>query len=47
MATKYTQEELEKMSRSDMSHYIIEITQTEICYDKSYCDLLLKIWLKK
>lgn len=47
MTTKYTQEELEKMSRSDMAHYIEEITQTEICRDKKYCDLILSIWLKK
>ena len=47
MATKYTQKELEKMSRSDMAHYIVEITQTTICKDKSYCDLIMKIWLKK
>lgn len=45
--TKYTQKELEKMSRSDMAHYIVEITQTTICKDKSYCDLIMKIWLKK
>jgi len=47
MATKYTQKELEKMGRSDMAHYIVEITQTTICKDKSYCDLIMKIWLKK
>lgn len=37
----------EKMSRSDMVHYISEITQTEICKDNAYCELLIKIWLKK
>lgn len=47
MATKYTKGELEKMSRGDMAHYIVEITQSEICADKKYCDLLLEIWLKK
>ena len=47
MATKYTKEELEKMSRSNMAHYIEEITQTEVCKDKKYCDLVLSIWLKK
>lgn len=47
MAIKYTIKELEIMSRSDMAHYLTEITQTQICADKNYCDLLLKIWLKK
>lgn len=47
MATKCTQKELKKMSRGDMANYIIEITQTPICKDKSYCDLIMKIWLKK
>ena len=47
MVIKKTQEELEKMSRSDMAHYIVEITQTLLCKDKNYCDLISKIWLKK
>jgi hypothetical protein len=47
MATKHTKEELEKMSRSDMAYYIEEITQTKICSDKKYCNLVLLIWLKK
>lgn len=47
MATKYTKEELEKMSRSEMAHYMGEITQTDICKDKNYCKLILNIWLKK
>jgi hypothetical protein len=47
MVIKYTKDELEKMSRSDMAHYIEEITQTEICKDKKYCDLVLSIFLKK
>jgi hypothetical protein len=47
METKYTKDELEKMSRSDMAHYIEKITQTEICKDKKYCDLVVTIWLKK
>ena len=47
MVTKHTKEELEKMSRSEMAHYIEEITQTEVCGDKKYCDLVLSIWLKK
>lgn len=47
METKYTQKELEKMSRSDMANYLVDITQTAICKDKGYCDLIMKIWLKK
>lgn len=44
---KHTKEELEKMSRSEISHYVSEITQTKICADKKYCDLVLSIWQKK
>ena len=47
MESKHTKDELEKMSRSDMAHYIEKITQTEICKDKIYCNLVLTIWLKK
>lgn len=47
METKYTKEELEKMSHIDMAHYIEGITQTEVCKDTKYCDLVLSIWLKK
>ena len=47
MAIKHTKDELEKMSLKDMAHYIEEITQTQICIDKKYCDLVLSIWLKK
>jgi hypothetical protein len=47
METKKTKEELEKMSRSNMANYIECITQTEICKDKKYCDLILSIWLRK
>jgi hypothetical protein len=47
MVIKYTKDELEKMSRSDMAHYIEEITQTELCKNKKYCNLVLSIFLKK
>jgi hypothetical protein len=47
MVTKKTKEEFEIMSLSDMAYYISEITQTDICKDKKYCDLILFIWLKK
>ena len=42
-----TKEELEKMTYNEMANYITEITQTEICKDKRYCDLILAIWLQK
>jgi hypothetical protein len=47
MATKKTIDELKKMSRNQMAHYIIDITQTEICKDKNYCNLLISIFIKK
>lgn len=40
-------EELKGMSRNEIAHYIVEITQTPICLDKKYCALVLSIWLKK
>jgi hypothetical protein len=46
MANK-TRAELEKMSRCEMAHFIIEITQTPICRNKKYCNMVLEIWLKK
>jgi hypothetical protein len=42
-----TKEELNLMSRTEMANYISEITQTEICKDKKYCNLVLSIFLKK
>lgn len=47
MVTKKTKQEFELMSRKDMAHYIIEITQTDICKDKKYCNSIMLIWLKK
>jgi hypothetical protein len=41
------QVELEKLSRIELAQYISEITQTEICKDKKFCDILLKVFLKK
>ncbi len=47
MATKYTKSELEKMSSNDIAYYISEITQTNICKDLKYCNLILSIFLNK
>ena len=47
MVTKKTKQEFELMSRKYMAHYIIEITQTDICKDKKYCNLILSIFLNK
>lgn len=40
-------EELKGMSRNEIAHYIVAITQTPICLDKKYCDLVLSVWLTK
>jgi hypothetical protein len=42
-----TEKELNVMSRIEMAHYILQITQTDICKDKKYCNLILKLYLKK
>jgi len=42
-----TKEELDKMSRFEMAHFITEMTQTPICRDKKYCEMVLQIFLKK
>jgi hypothetical protein len=39
---KIAENDILKMSSRELSDYIIEITQTEICKDKKYCDFLLK-----
>jgi hypothetical protein len=42
-----TKEEIKAMSRSEISHYISEITQTPICMDKEYCNFLVKELMAK
>jgi len=42
-----TEQGLNIMSRIELAHYISEITQTPICKDKKYCELILKIYNKK
>lgn len=44
---KKTKAEIEVMSSRELSAHIIEITQTPICSDKEYCEMLTKAHLKK
>lgn len=44
---KKTKAEVKAMSSRELSDYIIEITQTPICSDKEYCEMLTKAHLKK
>ena len=44
---KKTKAEIEAMTSRELSDYIIEITQTPICSDKEYCEMLTKAHLKK
>lgn len=44
---KKTISELEKMSRNEMANYIVYITQTPICSDNKYCNLLMLLFMKK
>lgn len=41
-----TKQEILKMSKQELSTYLIEITQTDICKDKKYCIFLAKVFLK-
>lgn len=40
-------EQIEKMTSSEISAYLEEITQTKICADAKYCKQLLAIFLSK
>jgi len=42
-----SQEELEKMTAEEINQHIIDLVQTPICNDSKYCDMVLKIYLKK
>ena len=46
MNQKKTKQEILSMSKQELSAYLIEITQTEICKDKKYCNFLIQIFLK-
>jgi len=41
------QDQFERMNLEQLTKHIVEITQTEICKNKKYCDILLKVYLKK
>ena len=43
---KASKEEILCMSKKEISAYIVEITQTDICKDKPYCDFLIKTFLE-
>lgn len=46
MAPKKTKQEILSMSKKELSAYLIEITQTDICKDKEYCNFLTQVILK-
>ena len=39
-------EELNKMSSSELSKHIEDITQTEICKDEEYCKKVVSLFVK-
>lgn len=45
MVQKKTKQEILSMSKKELSAYLIEITQTNICKDKDYCNFITKIFL--
>ena len=42
-----TLNELNEMTSIELANHIEAITQTDICQDKKYCDLLTKIFISK
>lgn len=42
---KKTKQEILSMSKQQLSAYLIEITQTDICKDNEYCKFLTKTFL--
>ena len=46
MNQKKTKKEILSMSKRELSAYLIDITQTDICKDKEYCNFLVQIFLK-
>ena len=45
MNQKKTKQEILSMSKKELSAYLIDITQTDICKDKEYCNFLAQIFL--
>jgi len=46
MVQKKNKQEILSMSKQKLSAYLIEITQTDICKDKEYCNFLTQTFLK-
>ena len=46
MSQKKTKQEILSMSKKELSAYLIDITQTDICKDKDYCNFITKNLLK-
>ena len=46
MNQKKTKQEILSMSKQELSAYLIDITQTDICGDKEYCNFLTQVFLK-
>ena len=46
MNQKKTKQEILSMSKKELSAYLINITQTDICKDKEYCIFLTQVFLK-
>ena len=46
MSQKKTKQEILSMSARELSAYLIDITQTDICKDKRYCNFLVQVFLK-
>ena len=47
MNQKKTKQEILSMSKKELSAYLIEITQTDICKDKEYCNFLTQVFIKR
>lgn len=47
MEYRKTKDEIEAMTVLEIANYLSEITQTPICKDKKYCNLLVSIFIKK
>jgi len=47
MVQKKTKKEIENMPKQQISAYLIDITQSDICKDAEYCNFLVKQLLSK
>lgn len=44
MGQKKMKSEILGMSKKELSAYLIEITQTDVCKDKEYCNFIVKVF---